>query len=395
MVAQNCWSPNKRAERVRATTSRTPQCHSWRDYDRNRFRNASERASRNYEKELAMELRELLEEIREQPPGESSECPALAPVSDPLLSTIGDTMMLPYDDPQVDGSIQIKCEFDNPTGSMKDRIAYGMIAHQILQGELSKDDPIVEGSSGNTGGAVAMVANRLGYDAVITTPEGNSSQKLGYITAYGAELVTCPNVPSDNDRYYRAEAKRIADERGGVWLDQYTNQLNPRVHRHWTGPEITEQCPEVTHIVSPMGTGGTMSGIARHAKQCDESITTVGVDAEKSNISAAFHKQELGEYDTAVEGLGKDSELPTMWFDYVDEVRNVSDKDAFKQAREAARDHGTLVGGSAGAALSAARNIAQDDPDNTVVVVACDGGEQYFDTLFNEEWLATNGVRND
>lgn len=342
-----------------------------------------------------MELRELLTEIREQPPGESSECPALSSVSDPLLSTIGDTMMLPYDDPKVDRSIQVKCEFDNPTRSMKDRIAYGMIAHQILQGELSKDDTIVEGSSGNTGGAVAMVANRLGYDAVITTPKGNSSQKLGYITAYGAELVTCPNVSSDNDRHYRAEAKRIADERGGVWLDQYTNQLNPRVHCHWTGPEITEQCPEVTHIVSPMGTGGTMSGIARHAKQYDESITTVGVDAEKSNISAAFHREEPGEYDTAVEGLGKGSELPTMWFDYVDEVWNVSDEDAFKQARDAARDHGMLVGGSAGAALSVARNIAQDDPDSTVVVVACDGGEQYFDTLFDEGWLATNGVRND
>lgn len=339
-----------------------------------------------------MELQELIQEIRRTNTETISEEATLNSIYDPVLSGIGDTRILPYDDTTVEGSIQIKCEFENPTGSMKDRIAYGMIAYLIASGQVSKDDLIVEGSSGNTGGAVALVANRLGYDAVITTPEENSPQKHGYITAFGAELVTCPNVPSDDERHYRNEAKRIADERGGVWLDQYTNQLNPRVHYRWTGPEITEQYPEVTHVVAPMGTGGTTSGIAKHIKEYDESITTVGVDAEKSNISAVFCGGEPGEYETVVEGLGKSDELPTMWFDYIDEIRDVTDEDALGQARQAARNRGFLIGGSSGAALSVAREIASEDPDSNIIVIACDGGEQYFDTLFDDTWFEKHGT---
>lgn len=331
-----------------------------------------------------MELQKLITEIRGQSSDTTPAESAFASVVDPVLSAIGDTRMLPYDDPALEGSLRLKCEFDNPTRSMKDRIAYGMIAHLTLSDELSGGDLVVEGSSGNTGGAVSLVANRLGYDAVITSPAENSPQKLGYVTAYGAELITCPNVPSDDDRHYRQEAERVAEERGGVWLDQYTNQLNPKVHYRWTGPEITEQCPEMTHVVAPMGTGGTMSGIAKHVKEYDESITTIGVDAEGSNISAAFYDKEPGEYETAVEGLGKGGELPTMWFDYVDEIRNVSDRRAFDQARAAAQEQGVLIGSSAGAALSVGREIAVENPDSTVVTIACDGGEQYFDTLFNE-----------
>lgn len=316
---------------------------------------------------------------------------SLHQVSDPLLSHIGDTMMIPYEDPSISGSIRIKCEFDNPTGSMKDRIAYGMVAQLELEGLLSPGDLIVEASSGNTAGAVAMVTNRLGYDAAITTPVGNSPQKLGYVTALGAELVTCPDVPSDDDRHYRKQAKQIAEERGGVWLDQYSNQLNPEVHAEWTGPEITEQYPDLTHVVSPMGTGGTMSGIAKHVKEYDSSVTTVGVDAIESNISSAFSGTEPGAYETEIEGLGKGEGLSTMWFEYVDEVRSVSDEDALLQARRAARDHGVLIGGSSGAALFVGREIAMQNPNAEVAVVACDGGEQYFNTIFNDDWMAERG----
>jgi len=301
---------------------------------------------------------------------------------DPVLDRIGGTPVVPLDDPGVDGSIEIKCEFDNPTGSMKDRIALGMIATLEARGSLSTGDLVVEASSGNTAGAVALVANRLGYDAVITTPGGNSAQKLGYVEALGAELVRCPDVGSDDDRYYRHEAQRIADERGGVWLDQYSNQLNPAVHARWTGPEITEQCPALTHVVCPMGTGGTLSGIATHVKQTNPSVTTVGVDAADSNISSAFRGEAPGPYDTDVEGLGQHSAGPTMWFEYIDDVRDVSDETAFDETRRLASEHGLLVGPSSGAAVAVARSIATQDPTATVVTIACDGGEQYFDTVF-------------
>jgi len=320
---------------------------------------------------------------------ESTNQPSSSDLHDELLDMIGDTAMIPYGD----YSIRIKCEFDNPTGSMKDRIAYGIIAQLTLNGQLSPGDVVVEGSSGNTAGGVAFVASQLGYDAVITAPVGNSPQKLGYVNAFGAELVTCPDVPSDDDRHYRNEAKRIAEERGGVWLDQYSNQLNPAIHAAWTGPEITDQYPELTHVVAPMGTGGTMSGIAKHVKQFNESVTTIGVDAVHSNISAAFSGSEPGQYDTQVEGLGKGKELPTMWFEHIDEVSNVADEDAFRQARRAARNHGVLVGGSAGAALFVARNITKENPNARVAVIACDGGEQYFDTVFDNDWMAERGYQ--
>ncbi|MCU4743066.1 cysteine synthase family protein [Natronoglomus mannanivorans] len=315
--------------------------------------------------------------------------------SDPILAAIGETPMVPYEDPAIDGSIHVKCEFDNPTGSMKDRIAYGMITELESEGVLSPGELIVEASSGNTAGAVALVANRLGYEAVITAPDGTSPQKLGYVEAFGAELVSCPDVDADDERHYRATAERIADERGGVLLDQYSNQANPAVHAAWTGPELTDQCPEVTHVVAPMGTGGTMSGIAKHVKAYDDSVTTVGVDAVQSNISTAFSGAESGPYETAVEGLGQDEKLPTMWFDYVDEVRSVSDEAAFAHARRGAREGGLLVGPSSGAALSVAREIASVDSDAVVVTIACDGGEQYFDTVFDDEWLAERGVDVD
>lgn len=314
---------------------------------------------------------------------------------DPLLDHIGDTPLIPYEDPTVSGSIHVKCEFENPTGSMKDRVALGMIAELESEGVLSPGDLVVEASSGNTAGAVALVANRLGYDAVVTTPVGNSPQKLGYVEALGAELITCPNVGSDDDRHYRKRAKRVAEERGGVWLDQYSNQSNPEVHAAWTGPEITEQCPDLTHVVAPMGTGGTMSGIAKRVKEHDASVTTVGVDAARSNISDAFAgtSADHDRYETEVEGLGKEEALPTMWFEYVDEVRSVADEDAFLAARRTAREQGVLLGGSSGAALFVAREIAMGHPDAEVVTVACDGGEQYFDTIFDDDWMAERGYR--
>ncbi|WP_425499249.1 PLP-dependent cysteine synthase family protein [Natronosalvus rutilus] len=304
---------------------------------------------------------------------------------------MGNTSLLPYPTSPAEGNINVKAEFENPTGSMKDRIAFGMVTLLEKRGVISQGDLLVEASSGNTAGGLALVANRRDYDAVITAPIENSPQKLGYVEALGAELVACPDVSADDERYYRTEAKRIAEERNGVWLDQYTNQLNPEVHSRWTGPELTDQYPDLTHVIAPMGTGGTMSGIAKWVKEYDSSITTIGVDAIESNISTAFDGETDGEHSTDVEGLGKGEKLPTMWFEYIDDVRSVSDADSFRQARRAANEHGILIGGSSGAALFVAHEIATQDPDSEIAVLACDGGEQYFDTLFDDDWLADRG----
>jgi len=310
--------------------------------------------------------------------------PSPFPTDDPVLRLIGDTPMVDYPGAER-GRVRCKLESENPTRSMKDRIAMGILTETLAETDY---DTVIEASSGNTAGAVALVANRLGVDCKLTCPASTSRSKIGYMKAFGAEVHTCPTVDSDHPEHYRAVARRLAEEDDGAFLvNQYHNQGNPSVHHRWTGREVWAQAgDDMTHLVSAMGTGGLLSGSARRVKEEVEAagrdVTVVGVDAERSNISTAFYGEEPVPYDTTVEGLGKGGELPTMWFDYIDEVRSVPDDETFRQAREAARKHGLLIGPSAGAALSVALDIHDAQPDARVVTIICDGGEQYFDTLF-------------
>jgi cysteine synthase len=309
--------------------------------------------------------------------------PAPFPTDDPVLSMIGDTPMVDY--PGADpGRLRCKMESENPTRSMKDRIAMGILTEALDGGEY---DTVVEASSGNTAGAVALVANRLGMQCKLTCPETTSRSKIGYMRAFDAEVHECPDVDSDHPEHYRAVARRLAEDDGTFLVNQYYNQSNPTVHYRWTGREIWAQAgSDMTHLVSAMGTGGLLSGSARRVKEeadaAGRDVTVVGVDATQSNISTAFYGEDPVSYDTTVEGLGKGGELPTMWFDYLDEMRSVPDERAYEQARTAAQRHGLLIGPSAGAALSVAKDIHDDQPEARVVTIICDGGEQYFDTLF-------------
>ncbi|WP_247730624.1 PLP-dependent cysteine synthase family protein [Halovivax limisalsi] len=303
---------------------------------------------------------------------------------DPLLDLVGDTPLVRSPTNQ---NVLCKLETENPTRSMKDRVAMGILVEASSEYDF---DTVVEASSGNTAGAVAFVANRLGLECHVTCPETTSQQKIGYMKAFGATVHLCPSVDEEHSEHYHSVAKDLVDEHDAFFVNQYENQANPEVHYRWTGPEIWQQAGEtMTHLVCAMGTGGTLSGAARfikeRAQERDADVNIVGVDAENSNISAAFDGSEYGEYDTEVEGLGKGRELPTMWFEYIDEVRNVSDDRAFEQARSAAVDHGLLIGPSAGAALSVSHDIVAEEPDSTVVAVVCDGGEQYFQTLFGSD----------
>ena len=311
--------------------------------------------------------------------------PSPFPTDDPVLSLIGDTPMIDYPGVE-DGRVRCKLESENPTRSMKDRIAMGILTNAIDGEEY---DRVIEASSGNTAGAVALVANRLGLDCTLTCPESTSRSKIGYMKAFGADVHKCPDVESGHPDHYRSVAQKLADEEDDAFLvNQYYNQGNPTVHYRWTGAEIWAQAgADMTHLVSAMGTGGLLSGSGRRVKEEAEAagrdVSVIGVDAEKSNISTAFYGEEPVPYDTQVEGLGKGGELPTMWFDYIDEVRSVSDEETFRQAREAAQKHGVLIGPSAGAALSVSLDIVSSQPDARVVTIICDGGEQYFDTLFD------------
>ena len=310
--------------------------------------------------------------------------PSPYPTDDPILGQIGNTPMVAY--PGTDnGRVQCKLETQNPTRSMKDRIAMGILTEALEEHDF---DTVVEASSGNTAGAVALVANRYGLDCMLTCPDSTSPSKIGYMRAFGADVHTCPSdVSDDHPEHYRRAAEALAEEQEAFLINQYYNQSNPGVHYKWTGGEVWAQAgDEMTHLVCAMGTGGLLSGSARRVKEeadaADRDVTVVGVDASQSNISTAFYGDDPVEYDTSVEGLGKGHELPTMWFDFIDEMQDVDDDVAFEQARTSAREHGLLIGPSAGAALSVAQDIAEENPEANVVTIICDGGEQYFDTLF-------------
>jgi cystathionine beta-synthase/cysteine synthase A len=291
-----------------------------------------------------------------------------------MLSLIGNTPVVTVPAEEIlserestgDGNIRSKLEFYNPTGSMKDRIAYGIIKKYLVDGVLEEGDLIVEASSGNTAGGVSFVASQFGFDCLITCPQSTSRAKIGYVEALGAELVLCEGDSKADDDFYRNVAADIAEQEDGIYINQYQNDLNPRVHYHWTGVEIwEEEAPDI--LVCPMGTGGTTSGIGKRLKERDSSTLIVGVDAERSNISNAFYDKPNVAYETEIEGLGKGEQCDTMWFDYIDDVVSVADETALSACRSLAR-HGYLVGPSSAATLHAAVDLAQQYGYDTNVV---------------------------
>lgn len=298
---------------------------------------------------------------------------------DPILGRTGSTPIVKYED-QHAAQVYCKLEYENPTGSMKDRIALGMISKMKADGRISDDTPVVEASSGNTAGAVSLVCARSGLKCYVTFPEGTSGQKSGYMKAYGAKTKACPDVESGHEDHYISQAETLAERTDGTFLNQYENELNPFVHYEWTGEEVVQQLGgDVTHVISPMGTGGTLSGIGRRVKEDDPQVRVIGVDGVQSNIWTSFYGEDSVDYDVAVEGLGKSGRRPTMWFDYIDDVETVADEQAFRRARKEARN-GFLIGPSSAAALEIA-DVYGRNSDNVVLAIICDGGDQYFDVI--------------
>lgn len=300
--------------------------------------------------------------------------------TDPVLQQIGNTPLVPH--PTAD--VFCKMERQSPTLSHKDRLAVGMLTELKERGELDDGQRVVEASSGNMAGGVALACNRLGHPCTIVSPETASPIKTGFVRALGAELVQVPAVSHESEDYYQNRAAEIAREKGVLYLNQYERALNREVHYGWTGPEIWEQIADkpVTHVVAATGSGGTLSGIGKYVNERDESIQIVGVDAEHSNVSRDFRGQDRTEYDTEIEGLGQYRTTDAIDFDAIDEMVSVSDEDAVARAKHEAAENGLLLGTSSGAVMEVARSIADDE--GCVVAVVHDGSEQYFHQI--EGW---------
>jgi cystathionine beta-synthase len=289
-----------------------------------------------------------------------------------------------------------KAEYVNPGGSVKDRIGLAIIEDAEQRGELRAGGTIVEGTSGNTGVGLAIAAALKGYRCIFTMPDKMSQEKVRLLKAYGAEVVITPTaVPPDHPDNYVMKAKQIVkDTPGAILANQFYNQVNPEAHYATTGPEIWEQTKgRVTHLVAGAGTGGTISGAGKYLKERNPNVRVVAGDPVGSLYTGYHRTGTLGEgHPYKVEGIGGDKMPTTLWFDCVDEFRQVSDRTALTMARRLAREEGTLLGGSSGLNVAVALELAHelDDPGAMIVTILADTGERYLSKVFNDEWMHEN-----
>ncbi|HLS47517.1 MAG TPA: pyridoxal-phosphate dependent enzyme [Gemmatimonadales bacterium] len=289
-----------------------------------------------------------------------------------------------------------KAEYTNPGGSVKDRIGLAIIEDAERRGELHAGGTVVEGTSGNTGVGLAMAAALKGYRCIFTMPDKMSQEKVRLLKAYGAEVVITPTaVPADHPDNYVMKAKQIVKETpGAVLANQFYNQVNPEAHYATTGPEIWEQTGgRVTHFVAGAGTGGTVSGAGKFLKEKNPAIRVIAGDPVGSLYTGYARTGALGEgHPYKIEGIGGDKVPTTVWFDQIDEWRQVSDKVAMTMARRLAREEGILAGGSSGLNVQLALDLARevDDPDACIVTILTDTGERYLSKVFNDEWMEEN-----
>jgi cystathionine beta-synthase len=321
--------------------------------------------------------------------------PEIPAIRDSILDTIGNTPLVRLSRIAPPGSraqLVAKVESFNPGGSIKDRIAIGLIEAAERDGKLKPGGTIVEPTSGNTGTGLAIAARLKGYRVVAVMPDKMSREKIDLLRAYGADVVVAPtDVPADSPQsYYRVADRLTAEIPGAFQPNQYRNPANPESHYLSTGPEIWEQTEgRITHLVLGVGTGGTVSGTVRYLREQTSSVVVVGVDPEGSIYSSG----EDGMRPYLIEGVGEDFWPETFDRSTVDRWIQVSDRDAFLTTRRLAHTEGILAGGSGGMALHGALQVTAelDDPSALVVVILPDGGRSYLSKIYSDGWMRQYG----
>ena len=323
-----------------------------------------------------------------------------------ILETIGNTPLVKLNTitQEVDALVLAKVEYFNPGNSVKDRMALKMVEDAEKDGRLKPGGTIVEGTSGNTGMGLALVAIVKGYKLICVTTDKQSKEKIDILKAVGAKVIICPaDVEPEDPQSYYSTAKRIGDETENSWyVNQYNNLSNREAHYQSTGPEIWEQTNGlVTHIVASSGTGGTISGIGRYLKEKNPDIKIIGVDAYGS-VLKKFH--ETGEFDQneiypyRIEGLGKNLIPSSTDFDIIDHYEKVTDEESAQKSRFIAKSDGMFVGYTSGACLQAIEQLDSKnffEKDSIVVTVFCDHGSRYMSKIYSDQWMNSQGFNTE
>ncbi|QNL19933.1 cysteine synthase family protein [Hyphobacterium sp. CCMP332] len=316
-----------------------------------------------------------------------------------IISAIGNTPLVKLNKVVPEGSATIlaKCEFLNPTGSIKDRMGPYIIEQAEKAGLLKPGGTIVENTSGNTGQSLAMAAAVKGYKCVFTLPDKMSQEKIDMMRAYGATVVITPtDVPGDSPEHYVNTAKRIAEEtEGAFYVDQYHAPWNIDGHYHNTGREIFEQTDggKFDVFMGGTGTGGTVSGVGRYMKEYAPDVKIIGVDPLGSVHYNLFKTGRLpAAYVYSVEGIGEDIECRAMDFSVVDDMVQIDDWESFHMGRALVREEGLFCGGSSGSIVAAAVKVAREmGPGKTIVVTLCDSGTRYISKYLSDKWMEDKG----
>ncbi len=292
--------------------------------------------------------------------------------------------------------IFVKADYINPGGSVKDRIAITMIDDAEKRGLLKPSGTIIEGTSGNTGMGLALVAAVRNYKMVFTITDKQSKEKVDLLKALGAEVIVCPTaVEPEDPRSYYSVAKKLAREiPNSYYPNQYDNQMNPEAHYLTTGPEIWEDSEgQVTHFVCGIGTGGTVSGVGRYLKEKNPAVKIIGVDPLGSLYYDFVKRGETIKAKTyVVEGIGEDFFPTTMNLKILDDVIQVNDEECFVVARRLVKMEGLFTGGSGGGCISATLRLAKDlGPEAFVVALLPDTGMRYLSKVYNDEWMRERG----
>lgn len=314
--------------------------------------------------------------------------------SDNVLDAIGKTPLvrLTRITEGLPSEVFAKLEFLNPTGSIKDRVARHMILKAERDGRIQPGDTIIENSSGNMAMSLALIAIRRGYHLTTVVRDSISKEKLSQLLALGVEIIKADtSLPPQSPDSYNNITPRLAREMKHCYFpDQHNNRENNEAHYLSTGPEIWEQMEgRIDFLVAGIGTGGTIGGVGRYLKEKDPRIRVIAVDVEGSVYTEYFHSKKLVKPSPyLLEGLGDEFIVGCADFTVVDDMVQVSDRDAFSHARRLVRQEGLLAGGSSGAAIWAVLNLARTlrDPAR-IVTIFPDGASRYLSTIFNEEWL--------